>query len=97
MEKVRAGGDKSTVSPVSAEKPTTKTGPSLEKLLGVWKASETEARRKKEAELEAAHKVHNQIVTYSHIVSLYVPFLCHPDAGSTRYGIPIASMILAIA
>nr|XP_024381145.1 ankyrin repeat domain-containing protein 35-like isoform X1 [Physcomitrium patens] len=56
MEKVRAGGDKSTVSPVSAEKPTTKTGPSLEKLLGVWKASETEARRKKEAELEAAHK-----------------------------------------
>lgn len=38
------------------ERPATK-GPSLERLLGAWKAAEEEARRKKEAEVEAAHKV----------------------------------------
>lgn len=38
------------------ERPATK-GPSLERLLGAWKAAEEDARRKKEAEVEAAHKV----------------------------------------
>ncbi len=40
-----------------AEKPP-RQGPSLERLLGVWKAAEREARRKKDAEVEAAQKVY---------------------------------------
>jgi len=39
-----------------AEKPPRK-GPSLEKLIGMWKAAETAARQKKDAEVEAAQKV----------------------------------------
>ncbi|CAM6030383.1 unnamed protein product [Sphagnum balticum] len=38
-----------------AEKPPRK-GPSLEKLIGMWKAAETAARQKKDAEVEAAQK-----------------------------------------
>ncbi|CAK9201375.1 unnamed protein product [Sphagnum troendelagicum] len=38
-----------------AEKPP-RQGPSLERLLGVWKAAEREAHRKKDAEVEAAQK-----------------------------------------
>lgn len=48
-------GSCARLSPV-VERPATK-GPSLERLLGAWKAAEEEARRKKEAEVEAAHKV----------------------------------------
>lgn len=48
-------GSCAKLSPV-VERPATK-GPSLERLLGAWKAAEEEARRKKEAEVEAAHKV----------------------------------------
>jgi hypothetical protein len=58
-EKVVANKDKEVgscarLSPV-VERPATK-GPSLERLLGAWKAAEEDARRKKEAEVEAAHK-----------------------------------------
>lgn len=45
----------STSVPVEAKQPV-KKGPSLEKLLSAWKSAETETRRKKEAELVAAHK-----------------------------------------
>ncbi|KAG0563037.1 hypothetical protein M758_9G189500 [Ceratodon purpureus] len=46
-----------TVSSAPVEgKPSSRKGPSLEKLLSVWKAAETETRRKKEAKLAAAHK-----------------------------------------
>lgn len=38
-------------------KTSPKKGPSLEKLLSAWKTAELETRRKKEAELAAAHKV----------------------------------------
>lgn len=66
----------STVSsdPVE-EKPSSKKGPSLEKLLSVWKAAETETRRKKEAELAAAHKVVNQIMACDNLVSFRIVFI----------------------
>jgi len=55
--------------PVEA-KPSAKKGPSLEKLLSAWKAAETETRRKKEAELAAAHKVHTPILAYRKLVEI---------------------------
>jgi hypothetical protein len=54
-----------------AEKPPRK-GPSLEKLIGMWKAAETTARHKKDAEVEAAQKVIMQaeIANFTNFISV---------------------------
>jgi hypothetical protein len=62
-------------SPVE-EKPSSKKGPSLEKLLSAWKAAETETRKRKEAELAAAHKVRNRILTRTTTVFSSELFSC---------------------